>query len=63
MHGMAGTFDALHYRYVSAPGLPQEHPVYDIWVTADEEFVFLKGVIGGYMQTYYELVELVPVKE
>ena len=22
----AGTFDALHFRYVSAPGLPQEHP-------------------------------------
>jgi hypothetical protein len=26
----AGTFDALHFRYVSAPGLPQEHPPYDV---------------------------------
>jgi hypothetical protein len=59
----AGKFDALHYRFVSAPGLPQEHPVYDIWCTADEEFIFLKGVIGGYMQTYYELVDLEHVKE
>jgi hypothetical protein len=59
----AGTFDALHFRYVSAPGLLQEHPVYDIWCTADDDFVFLKGVIGGYMQTCYELVELIHVRE
>ena len=59
----AGTFDALHFRYVSAPGLPVEHPVYDIWCTADGEFVFLKAVIGGYMQTCYELVELTHVKD
>jgi hypothetical protein len=54
----AGTFDALHFRYVSAPGLPQEHPPYDVWCTADGEFLFLKGQVAGYMQTYYELVEL-----
>ena len=54
----AGTFDALHYRFVGTPGLPQEHPPYDIWCTNDEDFLFLKGKVGGYMQTYYELVEL-----
>jgi len=59
----AGSFDALHYRFVSAPGLPIEHPVYDIWCTADDDFIFLKAVIGGYMQTAYELTELVHDKD
>lgn len=59
----AGTFDALHFKFVSAPGLPIEHPPYDIWCTADDDYVFLKGVIGGYMQTYYELTELVHSKD
>lgn len=54
----AGTFDALHFRFVSSPGLPQEHPPYDVWCTADGDFLFLKGAVAGYMQTYYELVEL-----
>ena len=26
----AGTFDALHFRFVGTPGLPQEHPPYDV---------------------------------
>jgi hypothetical protein len=59
----AGKFDALHFKFVSAPGLPVEHPPYDIWCTADDEYIFLKGVIGGYMQTHYELTELVHSKE
>jgi len=54
----AGKFDALHFRFVSSPGLPEAHPPYDIWCTNDEEFIFLRGDIGGYMQTFYELVEL-----
>ena len=55
----AGRFDALHFRMVSAPGLPEAHPPYDIWCTADDDFIFLRGDIGGYMQTFYELTELV----
>jgi hypothetical protein len=55
----AGKFDALHFRFVSSPGLPEAHPPYDIWCTNDDDFIFLRGDIGGYMQTYYELVELV----
>ena len=55
----AGTFDAYHFRFVSSPGLPQEHPPYDLWCTADGDFLFLKGQVAGYMQTYYELVELI----
>ena len=54
----AGTFDALHFQFVANPELPQEHPPYDVWCTADGEFIFLKGQVAGYMQTYYELVEL-----
>jgi hypothetical protein len=55
----AGTFDALHFRYVSSPGLPQEHPPYDVWCTDDEDYLFLRGSVGGYMLTQYELTELV----
>jgi len=59
----AGTFDAAHYRFsdeaggmVSMEG--KAHPEYDVWVTADDDAIFLKGGVGGYMQTWYELVEL-----
>lgn len=55
----AGTFDALHFRYVDTAGqLPEEHPPYDVWCSADGDYLFLKGGVGGYMQTAYELVEL-----
>lgn len=55
----AGSFDALHFRYVDTAGqLPQEHPPYDVWCTADGNYVFLRGTVAGYMQTRYELVEL-----
>ena len=56
----AGTFDALHFRYVDTAGqLPEEHPPYDVWCTDDGDYIFLKGAVGGYMQTRYELTELV----
>ena len=54
----AGTFDAWHYQFVANAELPEEHPPYDVWCTADGEFLFLKGGVAGYMQTWYELVEL-----
>ena len=55
----AGSFDSLHFRYVDTAGqLPEEHPPYDVWCTNDGNYVFLKGGVGGYMQTYYELIEL-----
>lgn len=54
----AGTFDALHFQFVTNSELPQEHPPYDVWCTADGEFLFLKGGVAGYMQTHYELMEL-----
>jgi len=55
----AGRFDGLHFRFVETAGqLPKEHPPYDIWCTADGEYLFLKGEVGGYMQTAYELIEI-----
>ena len=54
----AGTFKAHHFQFVGVEGLPEEHPVYNVWTTTDGDYVFLKGQVDGYMQTYYELVEL-----
>lgn len=54
----AGTFHARHFRMVDVPGMPLEHPEYDLWVTADKDYVLLKAAVGGYMQTAYELVQL-----
>ncbi len=52
---VAGKFDALHFRFVDIPGLPLEHPPYDLWCTDDGDYVLLKAAVGGYMQTAYEL--------
>jgi predicted dehydrogenase len=37
----------------------EEHPPYDVWCTADEDYILLKASAGGYMQTHYELTELI----
>jgi hypothetical protein len=52
----AGTFEALHFQ-IECYGMPKEHPPYDLWVTPGD-YIFLKGRVTGYMQTYYELVRL-----
>ena len=31
---------------------------YHTWVTADGDYIMLKAYCTGYMQTYYELIEL-----
>ena len=54
----AGVFETLHFRFGKVHGLPQEHPVYDVWVTADGHYTFVRGTVSGYMMTRYELVEL-----
>lgn len=58
----AGTFDCRHFRFsdetagmVSKEG---PHPPYDVWVTADDDAIFVQGGVGGYMQSRYELTEL-----
>lgn len=60
----AGTFDAYHFRFTDEAGGMlgpdgNPHPDYEMWVTADDDRIFLKGGVGGYMQTWYELTELV----
>lgn len=56
---MAGKFKARHFQVVdTAEGLPEEHPPYDVWTTADDDSLFLRGSVGGYMMTHYELAEL-----
>lgn len=56
----AGEFQARHLQFIDpgASGMIGEHPPYDLWVTADRDAVFLKGGVGGYMQTWYELTWL-----
>jgi hypothetical protein len=60
----AGTFDALHFRYsettddnAETRNEPGKHPPYDLWCTADGEYVFLRAWVTGYMMTRYELTE------
>jgi hypothetical protein len=59
----AGSFDALRFRY-GDPGDSGEdrsdtkkHPPYEVWCTADGDYVLLKAFTSGYMMTAYELVE------
>lgn len=52
----AGTFKARHFAVGDTAGsLLEEHPPYHCWVTADEDYLFLKSSAAGYMQTHYEL--------
>lgn len=55
----AGKFHARHFQITGTAGsLPDEHPPYDLWCTADDDYVFLRGGVAGYMQTHYELTQL-----
>ena len=55
----AGKFNARHFQVTGTAGnLPEEHPPYDVWCTADDNYILLKASVGGYMQTHYELVSL-----
>ncbi len=56
----AGTFDARHFQFLDEgdSGMAGQHPPYDVWVTNDADAVMLQGGVGGYMQTWYELITL-----
>ena len=55
----AGTFQARHFQVTGTAGnLPEEHPPYDVWCTADDDYILLRAGAAGYMQTHYELTEL-----
>lgn len=54
----AGKFLARHFQLVDTAGnLPEEHPPYNLWCTADNNYLFLKAGVEGYMQTHYELTD------
>jgi hypothetical protein len=59
----AGTFAALHFRFAETEegaetrNEPGKHPPYDLWTTADGDYVALLARVTGYMMTRYELVE------
>ncbi len=54
----AGEFRARHFQIVDTAGnLPEEHPPYNLWCTADDDYLFLKAGVEGYMQTHYELLD------
>ncbi len=56
----AGRFKSRHFQVTGTAGnLPEEHPPYDVWCTADDDYVLLRAQVGGYMQTHYELTELI----
>lgn len=56
----AGTFPARKYQFVDdgGSGFSSAHPPYELWVSDDEDGIFLQGGVGGYMQTWYELAGL-----
>jgi len=54
----AGAFDALKFSFTDVPGLPVEHPPYNLWCTNDGNYILLRAEVGGYMQTRYELTKL-----
>jgi hypothetical protein len=51
----AGRFDCHCIRFV---GLTNDHPEYHLWVTRDGDFLYVKGVVEGYMDSVFELTEL-----
>lgn len=56
----AGTFAAKHFQFIDDgnSGMAGQHPPYDIWITDDADAIMLQGGVGGYMQTWYELIAL-----
>jgi len=51
----AGTFVTHHFRFVDASN---GHPPYDLWTSADDNYLFVKALVGGNWNTAFELVEL-----
>jgi hypothetical protein len=55
----AGDFDSHHFQVVDTAGqLPEEHPPYNVWCSADDDYILLRAGAEGYMQTHYELMDL-----
>jgi hypothetical protein len=52
----AGTFACHKVAYVGMTA--NNHPPYVMWLTSDGDFLFVKGVVEGYLASVFELVEL-----
>ena len=51
----AGEFDCHRLAFV---GFTNAHPPYTMWVSADDDFLYVKGEVQGYMDSVFELIEL-----
>lgn len=51
----AGEFDCFRLAFV---GFTNAHPPYTMWVSADGEFLYVRGEVEGYMDSVFELAEL-----
>lgn len=51
----AGTFDCHHFAFMNTSN---NHPPYDLWITADGDFLFVKGVVTAPYHWTFELTEL-----
>ncbi|WBH17997.1 DUF3108 domain-containing protein [Sphingomonas radiodurans] len=51
----AGTFEC---RRIRLRGTTNDHPPYDMWLSTDGDHLYVKGVVGGYMASVFELDEL-----
>lgn len=51
----AGTLACYHFAYVV---VASDHPVYHLWVTADGDFIFVKGTVDAPYNWSFELVAL-----
>jgi hypothetical protein len=52
----AGRFDCHRVQFA---GLTNNHPEYDMWLTRDGEFLYVRGVVQGYMNSEFVLETLV----
>ncbi|MEN3746566.1 hypothetical protein TPR58_05260 [Sphingomonas sp. HF-S3] len=51
----AGTFEC---RRIRLRGTTNNHPPYDMWLSTDGDHLYVKGVVGGYMDSLFQLEEL-----
>lgn len=56
----AGTFDCWRVRFVATSN---QHPPYDLCVTRDGNFIYVRGVVAGNLASQFELIELEALPE
>jgi len=51
----AGRFACHRFEMI---GMSNQHPPYAMWITADGDFLYVRGEVEGYMDAVFELEEL-----